>query len=137
MGKPKITRTLLDDYRKNKELIPILEYELEEMKRGENGIGSSTIMDYRTGFPRPQAITGFDWKLYERRKKALERTKSKVSAVEEWVKSIEDGQTRNVFKMYYIDGMTWIRIAAKIGRRGEEYPRKMIRDKYLDEKNIK
>ena len=39
--------------------------------------------------------------------------------------------------MFYIEGMTWDRIAAKIGySNSPDYPRLMIRDKYLKEHNI-
>lgn len=136
MGNLKITRTLLDDYEKNQNRIAALEYEISEMRREDKGIGSSIINDYRTGYPRPQAVTGFDWELYERRKKALRRAKDKVKAVKDWIESIEDDRTRAVFKMYYIDGMTWTKIAHRFGMPGESTPRVCIRDEYLKQKKI-
>ena len=42
----KVTRRLLEDYRKNKRSIPLLEEELDEMRHGEKGLGSSVILDY-------------------------------------------------------------------------------------------
>lgn len=128
----KITRKLLDDYRKMKREIPILAAELIEMKQGDNGFDNSVIFDYRTGEPRPQSVVGFDWKLYERREKILEAKKAKCRAVENWINAIEDGQTRCVFKMFYIDGITWKRIAVKTGYANSlDYPRLHIRDDYL------
>ena len=56
----KVTRRLLEDYRKNKRSIPLLEEELEEMRCGEKGLGSSVILDYSTGYPVPQGIVGFN-----------------------------------------------------------------------------
>ena len=53
MGEIKITRKLLDNYRKLKREIPVLSMELAEMKQGEAGLGNSTIFDYTTGFARP------------------------------------------------------------------------------------
>ena len=47
----KITRKLLDSYRKMKREIPTLAAELAEMKQGDNGLCNSTILDYRTGEP--------------------------------------------------------------------------------------
>ena len=61
----RITKKLLDNYKKLKREIPILEMELEEMRTTDSGLGSSTILDYRTGYARPQHIVGFDWPLYE------------------------------------------------------------------------
>lgn len=104
---------------------------------GDNGIGVSVVMDYRKGYPQPKAVPGFDWKLHDRREKILNNKKARCKAVEDWIKSIEDGQARYVFRMFYIEGMTWDRIAAKIGYgNSPDYPRLMIRDKYLKEHNI-
>lgn len=138
MGKIRITRKLLADYRKIKREIPVLQMELDLMKQGDNGFGNSTIFDYRTGEARPQSVVGFDWKLYERRRRILEEKKAKVKAVERWINAIEDGQTRCVFRMFYIDGMTWEKIAAKTGyARSSDYPRLHIRDEYLKKSGIK
>ena len=134
----KITRKLLENYKKTEREIPILEYELHDMKTTDSGIGNSTIYDYRDGYAKPQSVVGFDWPLYEHRKKVLERKKEEQKAVREWVKSIEDGQTRCIFQMKYIDGLNWVKIAAKTGYKGNfDYPRLMIRDKYLKEVGVK
>ena len=51
---------------------------------------------------------------------------------------IEDGQIRCVFRMFYKDGMTWEKIAARTGYRGNpDYPRLHIRDNYLKQCEIK
>ena len=128
---------MLDDYRKMKREIPMLEIELQEMKHGDNGFNNSTIFDYKTGQARPQSVVGFDWPLYERRKKIIDGKKAKIRAVEEWIEAIEDGQTRCVFRMFYIEGMKWEKIALKTGYSGSpDYPRLMIRDRYLKEMKI-
>lgn len=136
----KITRKLLDDYRKLKREIPVLDQELKDMQQGDNGFNHSVIMDYRTGEPRAQSVVGFDWPLYERRQKILATKKAKVKAVEKWIEAIEDGQTRCVFRMFYKDGMSWMKIAEKIkatGDHAEDYPRICIRDVYLKKVGIK
>lgn len=138
MGNIKITRKLLGDYRRLKRQIPILELELVEMRDGDNGFNNSTVLDYRTGQARPQSVVGFDWKLYERRQKTLEHKKERCRAVERWVDAIEDGQARCVFRMFYIDGMSWLKIAEKIGvPQNEDFPRKCIRDAYLKKMKIR
>ena len=134
----KITRKLLDNYRKTKREIPMLEVELQVMKQGDNGFGNSTIFDYRTGEGRPQSVVGFDWKLYEYREKVLNKKKAEVEAVENWINAIDDGQARCVFWMFYIDGMTWGKIAANTGYASSpDYPRLHIRDEYLKKSGIK
>lgn len=138
MGEIKITRKLLDNYRKLKREIPVLSMELAEMKQGEAGLGNSTIFNYSTGFARPQSVIGFDQERYDRRKGTYEHKKEQAAAVERWIQSIEDGQTRYVFKAFYQQGMKWEKIAEKTGySQSPDYPRLMIRDKYLIQKQIK
>lgn len=128
----KITKKLLSSYRKYRREIPLLETELEELLTTDAGIGNSTILDYRDGYPQPQSVVGFDRSLYERRKETLKHRKEQVKAVEQWIRSIEDGQIRCVFRMRYLDGMSWVKIAEKTGYGGkEDYVRLHIRDKYL------
>ena len=133
----KVTRRLLEDYRKNKRSIPLLEEELAEMLHGEKGLGSSVILDYSTGYPVPQGIVGFNVSLYNQRRKTLDQKKAECKAVEDWIGAIEDGQARCVFRMFYMEGMTWDRIAVKTGySKSPDYPRLMIRDKYLKDCGI-
>ena len=133
----KVTRRLLEDYRKNKRSIPLLQEELAEMLHGDKGLGSSVILDYSTGYPVPQGIVGFNGSLYDQRRKTLDRKKAECKAVEDWIGSIEDGQARCVFRMFYMEGLTWERIAIKTGySKSPDYPRLMIRDKYLKDCGI-
>lgn len=133
----KITKRLLRTHKKRLHEIPILEYELNQMMTTDSGIGNSTILDYQTGYPRPQSVVGFDWEKYKRRKSVLQRKKDKVKAVKDWIDAIEDGQTRCVFRMKYIDDMDWNRIAMKTGYSSSpDYPRLYIRDSYLKKNGI-
>ena len=134
----KISRKLLKNYQKYKREIPFLWVELEEMQTSDSGIGNSVILDYRNGYPQPQSVVGFDWDLYEHRKGVLKRKEAQVKAVEQWIESIEDGQIRCVFRMRYINGMSWVKIAEKTGYGGrEDYVRIVIRNRYLEKCNIK
>ena len=133
----KVTRDLLDHYRKLKQEIPVLELELQMMKNTEAGLGNDTIFDYKTGYPRPQSIVGFDQQKYDRRRKTLECKKEKVRVIDQWIDDIKDGQTRCVFRMFYRQGMTWKIIAKQIGMpHNEDYPRVCIRDAYLKKMKI-
>lgn len=138
MGEIKITRKLLDEYRKTKRELPILAWELDEMMKGEAGLGNSTIFDYSTGFARPQSVVGFDQARYDRRKHTYDHKMAQVAAVEQWIQSIEDGQTRYVFKAFYQQGLTWEKIADLTGySQSPDYPRLYIRDTYLKKCEIK
>ena len=134
---PVITRKKLEDYKKNKRSIPMLEAELDEMLHTDAGLGSSVILDYKKGYPAPQSVVGFNGPAYDRRQKELERIKKDCQEVEEWIAAIEEGNARCVFKMFYIDGMGWEKIAKKTGySKSPDYPRLMIRDKYLKDYKI-
>ena len=133
-----ITRKRLKNYRKLMQEIAVLEYELDEMLKGSKGIGHSTILNGFYWPPKPEAVVGFEWDLFEHRKEILVRKKEEAEAIRTWIDSIEDGQTRCVFRMFYIEGMTWVQIAKEIGYQGnEDYPRLYIRDKYLKKCGIR
>lgn len=132
-----MTKKLLSTYRKTKSEIPLLESELAYMQQEDHGFGNSVILDYRTGEPRAQAVVGFDWARYDKRQQDLQAKKARCQAVESWIEAIEDVQTRTVFRMHYLDGLTWGTIAAKIGyANSPDYPRLMIRDRYLKKMKI-
>ena len=128
-----MTKKTLSNYRKLKKEIPLLEYELSELKTTDKGIGNSVILNGKNGSKKPESIVGFDEKKYLRRKAALMKKREEVAAVEEWIDGIEDAQTRCVFKMYYIDGLSWEQVAMKAGYAGNpDYPRRHIRDDYIE-----
>ena len=128
-----MTKKTLSNYRKLKKEIPLLEYELSELKTTDKGIGNSVILNGKNGSKKPESIVGFDEKKYLRRKAALMKKREEVAAVEEWIDGIEDAQTRCVFKMYYIDGLSWEQVAMKSGYAGNpDYPRRHIRDDYIE-----
>ncbi len=133
-----MTREKLDRYRKLLKEIPVLENELAELWLTEKGMGNSVILNGKNGSKKPESVVGFDYDRYDRRKEALQRKKEEARAIREWIEAIEDGQTRCVFRMFYVDGMTWERIASKTGHRGSpDYPRLYIRDAYLKKMKIK
>ena len=134
----RITRELLDNYRKIKREIPILEYELRELWMTDKGMGNSVILNGKNGSKKPETVVGFDQEKYNRRKRTLNQKKVQAAAVEKWIDEIPDGQTRCVFKMFYRDRMSWEKIAAKTGySQSSDYPRLHIRDAYLKKCGIK
>lgn len=127
-----MTKKTLSNYRKLKKEIPLLEYELAELKITDKGIGNSVILNGKNGSKKPESVIGFDEKKYLRRKAALMKKREETAAVEEWIDGIEDVQTRCVFKMYYIDGLSWEQVAMKTGYAGNpDYVRLHIRDDYI------
>lgn len=67
----------------------------------------------------------------------LEEKKKEQRDIKSWIESIDDVRTRWVFKMWYIEKLSWKTIAKKIGiPQNENYPRLHIRDKYLKKNKI-
>ena len=132
-----VTRKMLEDYRKIKAEIPLLEYELKEMRLTDAGFGNTVILNGKNGSKKPETVVGFDQEQYDRRKEILRRKKEKTRAVERWIDSIDDAETRMVFKMYYTEGLGFESISIKLGRiRSGDYIRMYIRDKFLKKNGI-
>ncbi|MCI9180105.1 MAG: DUF1492 domain-containing protein [Lachnospiraceae bacterium] len=129
----RMTKDRLDRFRnKLSAEIICLEAELREMEETDKGMGVSTILDYRTGYPIPQGVSGFEWDKYCRKHDLLNRKRQEQKEVKEWIEAIEDIQTRWVFRMWYIERLSWKKIAKKMGvPQNEDYPRVCIRDAYL------
>lgn len=103
-------REWLEEYRSKRDEIKELEYKLAHLGEGDSLVGNSTIFDYRTGYPRPQAVVGYDYEKHKRLQSTyqnrLKSLKTECSEVECWIEDISDSLMRRIFRMYYIDGMT-------------------------------
>lgn len=111
-------REQLERYQSQKEEIRELRYKLEHLGEGDSMIGNDTIFDYTTGFPRPQAVVGYDYNredyLREKYRSRMKKLQADCEETEQWVEAIQDSQTRRIFRMYYLDGMTQKAIGKKM-----------------------
>ena len=111
-------REQLERYLSQKEEIRELRYKLEHLGEGDSLIGNSTIFDYSTGYPKPQAVIGYDYEKYRRLRAQYSTRLAKLrydcEETEQWVEDIPDSQTRRIFRMYFIDGETYRQIAKKM-----------------------
>lgn len=111
-------REQLERYLSQKEEIRELRYKLEHLREGDSLIGNSTIFDYSTGFPRPQAVVGYDYNK-ERRLRAqystrLAKLRYDCEETEQWIEAIPDSQTRRIFRMRFLEGMILEQIGKKM-----------------------
>lgn len=133
-----MTRKELNGYIRYKQEIKLLETELEEMKNTDAGLGNDTVFDYRSGYPKPQSVVGFDEKKYENRKKRLDKRVRQIREIEDWIEKIEDTEIRLVFQLRYFENLSWVKIADKTGNSGRpDYVRIVLRDRYLEKNSIK
>ena len=127
----RVTREMLEEY-----CSMIAEIsEIKEMLKNleEDMTDHSTILDYKTGFPRPQAVIGIDERKYLERKrifrKRIEELEKSCEEVESFIESIQDSLTRRVFRMKFIEGKTMETIGRKVGLDRSSVSRKI--DRYL------
>ena len=113
-----MTREQLESYRSMKEEIAELKYKLEHLADGDSLVGNDVIMDYRSGYPVPQSVVGYDYekhhRLKERYQKRITSLQKETGEVEKFVEEIPDSLTRRIFRMYYIERMTQKKIAEAI-----------------------
>lgn len=111
-------KEMLESYQSKKTEITELKKEIENLWKSENMIGNDTILDYRTGVPIPRSVVGFDFekfkKKYEKKSKLMEGLEKECEDIENYIDSIPESETRRIFKMYYIDGLTMQKIGKKM-----------------------
>lgn len=113
-----MTRQQLEQYKSKKEEIGELEAYIRKLGSSESLMGSSTVFDYRTGYPKPQAVVGVDraefWRKKEQYDKKIQQLKAECEEAERFVEGIEDSLTRRIFRMYFLDGARQEDIAAAV-----------------------
>lgn len=66
------------------------------------------------------AYTEEGWNLFLR----LDYLEEQLKKANEWIDKIDDSNIRQIFRHRYVDGMTWQKIAFKIGEYDESYARR-------------
>lgn len=105
-----MTREQVENYRSKKAEIAELHNMLLHIGDGDNMFGNDTILDYRKGYPVPQAVVGVDWdkviKTEDRYLKMISELKAECQGIEEFIENISDSLTRRIFRMRYIEGLS-------------------------------
>ncbi|MDE5802141.1 MAG: hypothetical protein K2I22_04385 [Lachnospiraceae bacterium] len=111
-----MTRKQLEQYKSKKAEITELETYIRKLGSDESLMGSSTVFDYRSGYPQAQAVVGVDraefWRRKEQYDKKIQQLKAECEEAERFVEGIEDSLTRRIFRMYFLDGARQEVIAA-------------------------
>ena len=105
-----MTKEYLLTYRSKKAEIQELTHMIDDLWEGDSLVDNDVIFDYRSGYPVPQAIVGMDmdrgYRTEERYKKRIASLERECAEIEEFVESIQDSQTRRIFRMRFIEGMS-------------------------------
>lgn len=114
-----MTKKRLEEYRDDKKRIGNITYKLNHIKDGDNLVGNSVIKDYRTGYPRPQSVVGFDREKYEKEKARLEdekaRLERKCEEVEAFLDTVQESRMKDILEKYYKEGKTQEQVAEEMG----------------------
>lgn len=116
----KVTREKLESYRIIQDEMAELRYRIAHLGENDSLVGNDVIMDYRSGYPVPQSVVGYD---YERERwlktKYTEQIKGlgkRAREIEEYIENIPDSLTRRIFRMYFLDRMPQSKIAKQVGK---------------------
>ena len=105
-----MTKEFLGEYKSKKAEIAELQYKLLHINGGDVMMCNDTILNYRKGYPVPEAVFGVDWdklqRTEKRYKKRIETLTKECEEVEEFIESINDSLTRRIFRMYYVEGLS-------------------------------
>ena len=132
-------KKLLTKYNSLIREIKELEIEIDKLKKKNYQRETDSVKGSNPYFPyEPRTFTIAGYPIVDTSKKEEILTKRKVKCeelklqIEEFISQIPDSLTRRVFRYRYIEGLTWLQIAYRIGKHDESYPRKVIHDKYLE-----
>lgn len=113
-----MTREKLEEYRSKEDEIGELKYKVKHLSENDSMVGNDTILDYRKGYPIPQAVVGKDnaryWRLRNRYENRITQLEKECEEVEVFIENIQDSMTRRIFRMYYIDGLSQSKISSKV-----------------------
>lgn len=113
-----MTRERLEQYQSNKAEIRELKYKLQHLGEGDSLIGNDVVFDYRSGYPQPQSVVGYDYALEAKRQKRYKDHIAKLQAeqdnIEEWIFGIQDSRTRRIFQLRYLEGLKLEKIGRKM-----------------------
>lgn len=132
-----MTRKQLESYVSKKAEIAELHNMLLHLGDGDTMFGNDTILDYRKGYPVPQAVVGVDWdkvgRTEDRYLKRISELKLECKEIEEFIENISNSLTRRIFRMRYIDGLSQKEISKNVHMDRSSISKKINR--FLEKEN--
>lgn len=113
-----MTKKKLEDYVSKKAEIEELQQKIAQLGEGDSLIDNDTILDYQTGYPRPQSVIGYNYnrerKLKNKWGKHIEELTADCLEVELWIEDIPDSLTRRIFRLCFIDNLNYETIGKRL-----------------------
>ena len=114
----KMTRDKMESYRNIQDEIRELKYRIAHLGEDDSLIGNDVVMDYRSGYPIPQSVVGYDFERERQLKtkytEQIEKLRKEEQDIEEYIENIPDSLTRRIFRMYFLDCMPQSKIAKRV-----------------------
>ena len=76
------------------------------------------------------------WSLFHDDGAARERNTDTIRTIAGWIESIPDSRVRRAFTLRYVDGLSWTRVAMRMGYQSPDGPRKLCA-RYLGKESQK
>ena len=123
----------LQQYRSLRKEIEDTRRKIKQYEQSDKVRGSDPFFPYLN---HPMQVAGAEWTAREliRLRLLLRECRRQYEAISAYIDSIEDSETRRIFRLRYIDGdvkPSWQMIAFKIGEHDEQYPRRK-HNRYLN-----
>ena len=113
-----MTRDKMESYRNIQDEIRELKYRIAHLGEDDSLIGNDVVMDYRSGYPIPQSVVGYDFERERQLKtkytEQIEKLRKEEQDIEEYIENIPDSLTRRIFRMYFLDCMPQSKIAQRV-----------------------
>ena len=96
-----MTRDKMESYRNIQDEIRELKYRIAHLGEDDSLIGNDVVMDYRSGYPIPQSVVGYDFERERQLKtkytEQIEKLRKEEQDIEEYIENIPDSLTRRIF----------------------------------------
>jgi hypothetical protein len=131
-----------------KEEIDKLDKEINAMEEAGSVVSDSVKGTRKDGTYGSIIITGFPYPEYVKKKNLLKKRMRKLEDKEEelhealnmaddYIAEIPKSRTRTIFKLYYVEGLTWNQVAHKMNQsiKGDKYTAdscRMVCNRYLE-----
>ena len=136
-----MTKDKLEQYQNLKNEIRILEAEAaRRISKGPDYVSDSVTT--AAEFPYSShtlVISGYESSdgygqkmqaIYKKRDRLKEGAAAELAELEDYIAGIDDSLIRQIIRLKYIEGLTWQRVAFRIHKHDEQYPRKKL-ESYL------
>lgn len=134
-----LDKETLSQYKDLKREIKLLEGKIKELEQREVQCSNDVVKGSSKHFPyteHPIKLYGCDEEYENRIIRSIESKKMKLvklkveceekeNEIYDFIHEISDSKVRQIFMLKYIDNLSWLQIARKVGYREESSPRKI------------